>query len=226
MGALKPSVKHRHHLFVVCSQVCRGIRTQVWPNADEDMALLPPPLTEPGIERREEIDFNKVVEKQKDLRSVMQVRKLLAQRPERIMDVSELLGEYPSFYPVVRNYPGIFKVMKCGRTSSLFCFTAEAEKLHLQEEIFRKEMEVQSVRVLRKLLMLSIEKKLPLMKLGEMGLVLGLPDDFQHDLVHRYPQFFEVLTGMDWATTLSLTSWDPSLAVSHADVQHKQQRPG
>ncbi|KAG0582430.1 hypothetical protein KC19_3G059100 [Ceratodon purpureus] len=212
-----------------CGFHLRGLRTQAWPDGDEESG--PKRVsrfkgrTVREIIRYSEEEFDNAAAKQQELRNVMQVRALLGQRPGRLMDVSELSALHPNLAEAVRDYPGVFKVVDYGAGSSLLCFTAEAEALLKQEESLREEMEARSVRVLRKLLMLSVDRRLSLGRVGFWATDFGLPDDLS-DLVSRYREFFELSTTLDYTTWVSLALWDPALAVSYAEIEDRQRQAG
>ena len=207
----------------------RGLRTQTWPGGEDESA--PKRInrfkgrTVREIIRHSEDDFDNVAFKQQVLRLVMQVRELLARRPGRLMDVSELSTLHPNLAEAIRDYPGIFKVVDYRSGSSLLCFTAEAEALLKQEESLKEEIEAHSARVVRKFLMLSVDKRLPLRMLNLLAMDFGLLDDFS-DLVSRYREFFELSTTLDSTTWVSLSSWDPKLAVSYAEIEDRQRQAG
>lgn len=173
-----------------------------------------------------ELEFDKVAAKQHSFRIVMQVQELLARHPERLIDIMELETRNPNLAAAVRAYPGVFKVLDYWHGKRLVCFTAEAESLHKQAEGLKPEMEMRSVGVLQKLLMLSVQKQLPLRRIGMLAMDLGLPGDFQQDLLGRFGHVFRLSTKSDYTTWLSLVAIDPELAVSCAELQHKQRRPG
>jgi hypothetical protein len=205
----------------------RHLRTQVHPgDVDQEYAKRPRPWTEPGIMRYPELEFDKVAAKQYAFRMAMQVQELLARHPERLVDIIELETRNPKLAAVVRAYPGVFKVLDYWQGKKLVCFTAEAESVHKQEEGLKAEIEMRSVGVLQKLLMLSVQRQLPLRRIGMLAMDLGLPGDFQQDLLGRFGHVFRLSTRSDYITWLSLVATDPELAVSCAEVQHKQRRPG
>lgn len=207
----------------------RGLRTQARPDGEEESTPKRKHnfkgRTVREIIRYSEKDFDNVAAKQIELRLVMQVRELLGRRPGQLMDVAELSTLHPNLLKSVRNYPGIFKVVEYRTGSSLLCFTAEAEALLKQEQSLKEETEARAVRVLRKMLMLSGDKRLSLRRVAYLTTDLGLPDDLG-DLVSRYQELFEVSTTLDSTRWVSLASWDPQLAVSYAEIEDRQRQAG
>lgn len=74
-------------------------------------------------------------------------------------------------------------------------------------------MEMDRVNKVRKLLMMSANKRIPLSKIHHCRLLFGIPDDFR-DRVAKYPDYFRVVVEEDKRRVLELVNWDPMLAVS------------
>lgn len=75
------------------------------------------------------------------------------------------------------------------------------------------KMEKERVNVVRKLLMMSAKKRIPLSKIYHCRLLFGIPEDFR-DRVSKYPNYFNVVVEEDGKRVLELVNWDPLLAVS------------
>ncbi|GAU13618.1 hypothetical protein TSUD_347220 [Trifolium subterraneum] len=101
--------------------------------------------------------------------------------------------------------------------------TSEAERLYLEELRVRNEMEDIVVTKLRKLLMMSLEKRILLEKIAHLVTDFGLPSDFRDTIIHRYPEFFKVVE-TERGPALELTHWDPQLAVSAAELSVEDNR--
>lgn len=88
------------------------------------------------------------------------------------------------------------------------------ESLIEEEEGIAERMMEERVRVVRKLLMMSAERRIALAKLYHCRGIFGLPEDFR-DRVRDYPEFFRVAVDEeDGRHVLELAGWDPELAVS------------
>lgn len=92
-------------------------------------------------------------------------------------------------------------------------FTDFMEELLEEERAIMDEMELDRVTKVRKLLMMSSEKRIPLSKIHHCRLLFGIPDDFR-DRVAKYPNYFRVVVEDDGKRVLELVNWDPSLALS------------
>lgn len=147
------------------------------------------------------------------------------QKPERYVKLSDLSPEDRLLSPVLENYPAVFELVREGSRrcwTEGYRLTLRAEQLSSEEENVMKQMEDHFVTVLRKVLMLSIGRRLPLEKLGNLAPHLGLPNDFERRLVHQYPHFLHVVTLKDSTPLLKLTSWDAQLALSLEEVKKHQ----
>lgn len=94
---------------------------------------------------------------------------------------------------VIEKYPAIFRVGGGSntRTPPFVAFTAKAEKIAREEAEARELMEPILVKNLRKLLMLSVDCRVPLEKIEFIQNELGLPQDFKNSLIPKYPDFFQ-----------------------------------
>ncbi|CAN4111474.1 unnamed protein product [Withania somnifera] len=139
------------------------------------------------------------------LKLAMKIRKILVSLPDRIMSLRELgryrralgLEKKRRFIALLKKFPGVFEIMEEGAYSLQFKMTPEVERLYLEEMKIRNEMEDFLVIKLRKLLMMSLDKRILLEKIV-------------------------VPTGRGPA--LELTHWDPELALSAAQIAEEENR--
>ncbi|OUZ99632.1 Plant organelle RNA recognition domain [Macleaya cordata] len=87
------------------------------------------------------------------------------------------------------------------------------EDLIEEEKSIMDLMEKDRVTKVRKLLMMSANKRIPLSKIYHCRLLFGIPEDFR-DRVCKYPEYFRIVVEDDGKRILELVNWDPSLAVS------------
>ncbi|CAA0816624.1 Ubiquitin carboxyl-terminal hydrolase family protein [Striga hermonthica] len=190
------------------------------------------PVTRAGpVKRRKELPFDNVIERDKKLKVALKIRKILMSQPDRVMALRELgrfrkalgLHKRRRFIALLKKFPAVFEVVEEGAYSLKFKLTPEAERLYLEELKIRNEMEDLLVIKLRKLLMMSIDKRILLEKIAHLKADFGLPTEFRNTICHRYPQYFRVVpTGRGQA--LELTHWDPDLAVSAAELAEEENR--
>jgi hypothetical protein len=93
---------------------------------------------------------------------------------------------------VIEKYPSIFRVVGGNsRTPPFVTFTEKAEKIAREEAEAKELMEPILVKNLRKMLMLSVDCRVPLEKIESIENELGLPQDFKNSLIPKYPDFFQ-----------------------------------
>lgn len=184
-----------------------------------------------AVKRRKEIPFDNVIQRDKKLKLVLKIRKILVGQPDRIMSLKDLgryrrdlgLQKKRRFIALLKKFPAVFEIVEEGVFSLKFKLTPEAERLYFEELKVKNEMEDLLVVKLRKLLMMSMEKRILLEKIAHLRTDLGLPVEFRDTICHRYPQYFRVVaTGRGPA--LELTHWDPELAVSAAELHEEENR--
>ncbi|KAL3622224.1 protein wtf element Wtf1 [Castilleja foliolosa] len=181
------------------------------------------------VKRRKELPFDNVIQRDKKLKLALKIRKILLSHPDRVMQLRDLgrfrkalgLEKRRRFISLLRKFPAVFEIVEEGVYSLRFKLTPDAERLYLEELKIRNEMEDLLVIKLRKLLMMSIDKRILLEKIAHLKTDLGLPLEFRDTICHRYPQYFKVVaTGRGPA--LELTHWDPDLAVSAAELAEEE----
>ncbi|KAM7277172.1 hypothetical protein ACFE04_019038 [Oxalis oulophora] len=181
------------------------------------------------VKRRKEISFDNVIQRDKKLKLALNIKKILVNQPERVMELREL-GKYKKalglhkqrrIIGLLRKFPAVFQIVDDGGFSLRFKMTPEAERLYFDELKIKNEMEEILAVKLRKLLMMSLEKRILLEKIAYLGADLGLPQDFGDTICHRYPQYFKVVS-TDRGPALELTHWDPELAISAAELTEQE----
>ncbi|KAL3536720.1 hypothetical protein ACH5RR_000086 [Cinchona calisaya] len=189
------------------------------------------PIRAAAVKRRKETPFDNVIQRDKKLKLVLKIRKILMSQPNRSMSLQDLgrfkralgLQKKRRVIALLRKFPAVFEIVEEGVYSLRFRLTPEAERLYLEEMKIKNEMEDLLVVKLRKLLMMSADKRILLEKIAHLKNDLGLPLEFRDTICQRYPQYFKVvLTGRGPA--LELTHWDPGLAVSAAELAEGENR--
>lgn len=189
------------------------------------------PIRAAAVKRRKERPFDNVIQKDKKLKLVLKIRKILMSHPNRVMALRDLgrfrralgLQKKRRFIALLRKFPAVFEIVEEGAYSLRFRLTPEAERLYLEEMKIKNEMEGLLVVKLRKLLMMSADKRILLEKIAHLKTDFGLPLEFSDTICQRYPQYFKVVqTGRGPA--LELTHWDPELAVSAAELAEEENR--
>ncbi|KAF2284464.1 hypothetical protein GH714_022051 [Hevea brasiliensis] len=118
-----------------------------------------------------------------------------------------------NFMAVIEKYPSIFHVDAGSSMPPSVTLTEKARKVACGEAESRELMEPVLVKNLRKLLMMSVDCRVPLEKIEFIENELGLPSDFKKSLIPKYPEFFSV-KDVNGKAYLHLENWDSSLAVT------------
>lgn len=113
----------------------------------------------------------------------------------------------------IQRHPVIFETYRHTDGKMWFGFTEFMEELLSEEQSIMDTMETDRVDKVRKLLMMSANKRIPLSKIHHCRTLFGIPDDFR-DRVVKYPNYFRIVVEGDGKRILELVNWDPSLAVS------------
>lgn len=180
------------------------------------------------VRQIKEVDFDDIIEMEKKLNIVLKVKDLLLADPKNFMTLQDLgkckdyigLTGNKRIIAFLRKYPGVFDVHENPEPGRLpwFQFSPEAEALCEEELEIRRGMKVEAVTKLRKLLMLSKDKRLLLVKIAHIGKDIGLPEDFRKRLVFKYPKYFHVIESEDVTNDdgriLELVKWSDRLAVT------------
>ncbi|KAK8937912.1 hypothetical protein KSP40_PGU000546 [Platanthera guangdongensis] len=184
-----------------------------------------------AVKWRKEAPFDNVIQRDKKLKLVLKIRNILVGQPDRIMSLKQLgkfrrdlgLTRKRRFIALLKRFPAVFEIVEEGVYSLKFRMTPEAEGVYLEELRVRNEMEDSGIVKLRKLLMMSLDKRVHLEKIAHLKSDLGLPSEFKETICQRYPQYFKVVP-TDRGPALELTHWDPSLAVSDAELAAEENR--
>jgi hypothetical protein len=180
------------------------------------------------VRQMKEVDFDDIIELEKKLKIVLKVKDLLLADPDRFMLLQDLgkcrdyigLTGNKRIIAFLKRFPGVFEVHENPEPGRLpwFQFSPEAEALCEEELEIRKGMKVEAVTKVRKLLMMSSDKRLLLGKIAHLARDIGLPDDFRKRLVFKYPKYFRVIEGEDMTNEdgriLELVKWSDRLAVT------------
>ncbi|KAK8643690.1 hypothetical protein V6N13_012973 [Hibiscus sabdariffa] len=163
--------------------------------------------------------LDKVMDLQKKPSLILQLKSIIqSQKHQRLLlrDLEKEVGFVAkwNFMSIIEKYPSIFRVGGgSGKELPFVTLTGKAEKIAREEGEARNLMEPILVKNLRKLLMLSIDCRVPLEKVELIGNELGLPQDFKKSLIFKYPEYFSV-KDINGRAYLNLESWDSSLEVT------------
>ncbi|KAL6544622.1 hypothetical protein OROMI_023484 [Orobanche minor] len=165
-------------------------------------------------------ELDRVMELQKKPSIILQLTYIiLSQKTESLLlrDLEKEVGfvQKWNYMAVIEKYPTIFRVVggQGDRSPPAVTLSEKAKKIAALESEARMQMEPILVNNLRKLLMLSVDCRLPFETIQLIAIELGLPSDFKNSLILKYPQFFKFnqTNGREY---LYLENWDSSLAIT------------
>ncbi|KAJ1388439.1 Plant organelle RNA recognition domain [Sesbania bispinosa] len=115
----------------------------------------------------------------------------------------------------VSKYPCCFEVneRRCRLTKRMMSLVHEEQSL-------KDSLEPIFVRRLAKLLMLSLNNKLNVLKINELKRSFGFPDDYLIRIVPKYPDLFRIVneSGRRSSMVVELVNWNPDFAVSAVEA--------
>ncbi|KZV36255.1 protein ROOT PRIMORDIUM DEFECTIVE 1 [Dorcoceras hygrometricum] len=167
-----------------------------------------------------EHELDRVMELRKKPALILQLKAIIQSRKTESLLLRDLEKEVGfvkkwNYMAVLEKYPSIFCVTggQSEKSPPVVSLSEKAKKVAALEGAVMVQMEPFLVRNLRKLLMLSVDCRLPLEKIDMIRIELGLPSDFKSSLIPKYPSFFK-LRGFNGTSYLQLENWDSSLAVT------------
>lgn len=129
------------------------------------------------------------------------------------IQIRRLIRFFSQVLRSIQRHPLLLETYRHDDGKMWFGFTDFMESLLQEEKEIMISMEEDRVTVVRKLLMMSSKKRIPLSKLYHKRLLFGIPEDFR-DQIAKYPNYFKVTVEEDGKRVLELVNWDPLLAVS------------
>ncbi|XP_019177520.1 PREDICTED: protein ROOT PRIMORDIUM DEFECTIVE 1-like [Ipomoea nil] len=163
-------------------------------------------------------ELDRVMDLQKKPSLILQLKSIIeSQRNQSLLlrDLEKEVGfvQKWNFMNVIEKYPTVFYVTCAGGTPPAVMLSRKAKEIAVDEGEVRAEMEPILIKNLRKLLMLSVDCRVPLANFDLIQNELGLPPDYKNSLISKYPEFFSV-KGVNGRDYLHLENWDSSLAVT------------
>lgn len=159
-----------------------------------------------------------------------QIKYIILRYPDQVVPVKFLQKKFKTLdlqgkaLNWLKKYPCCFEVYLEGvehycRLTKRMMFLVEEEEAvkDMQEPVF--------VERLAKLLMMSLNHRLNVVKLNEMKRNFGFPDDYLIRIVPKYSDLFRVVnySGRRSSMEIELVSWNPDLAVSKIEASAQKQ---
>ncbi|WOL06115.1 hypothetical protein Cni_G14847 [Canna indica] len=149
--------------------------------------------------RTRDLPLDKLMNHLNKLRLVMGIHELMSKRRGHYTSVQllsrwrHMVGVNTGIGDFLRKYPHIFETYIHPVQRNVCCKTTQKMlDLIAEEAIVIKESELDVVRRLKKLLMMSTDGVLNLHALWLVRRELGLPDDFRDSVIVKYPEHFRV----------------------------------
>ncbi|CAA0841903.1 Ubiquitin carboxyl-terminal hydrolase family protein [Striga hermonthica] len=154
-----------------------------------------------------------------------QIKNIILRCPNQVAPIDCLQKKFKSLdlqgkaLNWVKKYPCCFEVYL--ENDKYFCqLTKRMKFLVEEEESVRDLQEPVFVKRLAKLLMMSRNKRLSVMKINELKRNFGFPDDYLLRIVPKHTDMFRVVnyTGRRSSMDIELISWNPDFAVSAVEM--------
>ncbi|KAI3513690.1 hypothetical protein L1887_21029 [Cichorium endivia] len=170
--------------------------------------------------------FEKILNRDNHFRFVVKTKDYLLKQPQQVLrldDAGKLYRElgFPRGRKVlkfIQRHPLVFQTYRHSNDKIWFGFTDFMETFLEEEKMIMDEMENDRITTVRKLLMMSANKRIPLSKIYHCRSLFGIPEDFR-DRVRKYPEYFNTIVEEDGKRILELVNWDPKLAISTLEQQ-------
>ncbi|XP_020685562.1 protein WHAT'S THIS FACTOR 1, chloroplastic [Dendrobium catenatum] len=172
-------------------------------------------------------DLEIATERWKVLSKILFIMDVIRKEPEQIIPLRNLeqyrqqinLSKPHRVSDFVRKSPKLFDLYKDNRGVVWCGFTKKAENLVEEEGRLIEENTEKAVEHVTRLLMMSVEKKLPLDKIAHFRRDFGFPFDFRRRWIHMFPEHFRVIK-IDGSEYLELNSWNPAWAVTELERKY------
>ncbi|KAK2979584.1 hypothetical protein RJ640_020076 [Escallonia rubra] len=159
-----------------------------------------------------------------------QIKNIILRRPDQVAPVDFLQKKFKSLdlqgkaLNWLKKYPCCFEVY-LENDKYYFRLTKRMMSLVEEEESVKDMQEPVFVKRLAKLLMMSSNRRLNLMKLNALKRNFGFPDDYLIRIIPKYPEMFRVFnySGRRSSMEIELISWDPNLAISAIETIARNQ---
>ncbi|XP_050214548.1 protein WHAT'S THIS FACTOR 1 homolog, chloroplastic [Mercurialis annua] len=159
-----------------------------------------------------------------------QIKNIILRYPNQVIPAKSLQKKFKSLdlqgkaLNWLKKYPCCYDVFL--DQDEYYCRLTKRMAFLVEEEESVKEMQESILAErLAKLLMMSVNHKLNVVKLGELKRNFGFPDDYLLRIVPKHSDMFRLVnySGRKSSMEIELLSWKPDLAVSAVEVSAKKQ---
>lgn len=176
--------------------------------------------------RTRDSQLDKLTANLKRLATVLQLQHLISKRRGPHVSVQimsrwkNIVGLNVDMGQLLRKYPHIFEVFTHPVKRNQCCrVSRRMEDLMLQEEAAVKECELEAVRRLKKLLMMSVSGTLRVHALWLIRRELGLPESFRDSIIAKYYDDFKLVD----LETVELVGRDEDLGVAQVEIWRERE---
>ncbi|KAH9298514.1 hypothetical protein KI387_030196, partial [Taxus chinensis] len=170
--------------------------------------------------------FENAVDRDDYFRFLIKTKEWLSKEPEQVLqldDAGKMYRElgFPRGRKVTRyieKHPALFQLYRHIDGKMWLGFTDLMESLLKEERQIMEETEKHRMNTVRKLIMMSARKRIPMAKFHHCRNIFGLTDNFR-DRIKEYPQFFRVFEE-EGCRFVELAQWDSSLAVTALEASY------
>ncbi|CAL1370795.1 unnamed protein product [Linum trigynum] len=170
-----------------------------------------------------------VIDVETDLKAACLLKDAIKRSPtgfltaQSFADWQKLLGLTVPVLRFLRRYPTLFEEFPHARYANLPCFrlTETAQLLDSHEQSIHQAREAETVERLARLLMMMRTRTAPIQSIHPLKFDLGLPDNFERNLIPKYPDHFRVLKASNGIGCLQLAEWKPEYAFSALQRSHE-----
>ncbi|XP_020268915.1 protein ROOT PRIMORDIUM DEFECTIVE 1-like isoform X1 [Asparagus officinalis] len=169
-------------------------------------------------------DLEIATERWKVISKVLVIMEVLRKEPEQIIPLRRLeqykqqinLSKPHKVSDFIKKSPKLFELYR-DKKGVIWCgLTEKAEELVKEENRLLEAHTNKAVEYVTRLLMMSVDKRLPMDKVAHFRRDIGFPFDFRTRWVHMFPEYFRVVKRDD-VEFLELTSWNSSWAVTEIE---------
>ncbi|KAL2503441.1 Ubiquitin carboxyl-terminal hydrolase family protein [Abeliophyllum distichum] len=173
-------------------------------------------------------DLEIVTEKNKRISKILNLLEILKKEPDQIIPIKNLaqyrqqinLPKPHKISDFLHKSPKLFELYKDQRGVVWCGMTEKAEELVKEEEEIIERHGDKVAEYVSRMLMMAVDKRLPLDKIAHFRRDLGLPMDFRKQWVYKYPENFRVVQPFkpyDEGEYLELVSWRSSWEITELE---------
>ncbi|KAA8518904.1 hypothetical protein F0562_016322 [Nyssa sinensis] len=178
-------------------------------------------------DRTRDLKLDKLMASLKQLRLVLKLYDLMSDRRrgpyvsvQSMCRWNNVVGLNIGMGAFLRKYPHIFEVFTHPVRRNVCCkITQNMRDLIEEEENVIRELELENVRIIKKLLLMSINGSLHIHALRLIRRELGLPEDFRESILQKYPNDLKLLD----LEIVALADRDDNLAVAEVEKYREKE---